>query len=131
MRLAILLTTLLALGFAAPPRAGDDTKAAAVQSFMRKVHGKGGLAGRVYLLFRERSYKDAAELMRQWQAGADALAAKVPIKGDFASFRKRAEGYRVAVQSLRESISQENPKAVQAALAKVGATCKSCHAAHR
>ncbi|MBY0227798.1 MAG: cytochrome c [Gemmataceae bacterium] len=131
MRTALILATLLALGFAAPPRAGDDTKSGATLAVMRRIHGKGGLAGRAYPLLEEKSLAEAVELARQWQAGADLLPRTAPRKGADAAFRRQAEGYRQAVRRFGEAVGKEDRKAARSALDAVAATCKGCHSAHR
>ena len=59
------------------------------------------------------------------------LAKHDPPRGEKSSFEKIAKTYHSHAKALEKAAEEEDLKGAQAALKKLGGTCKACHTAHK
>ena len=59
------------------------------------------------------------------------MAKNKPPKGDKSAYLKRADAYYEYAKSLDDAAKAEDKAKAQAALNKIGASCKACHSAHK
>ena len=54
-----------------------------------------------------------------------------PPKGDSAAFKKLAKAFATNAKTLNDAAEKEDLAATNAALRKIGGSCKTCHDAHK
>jgi cytochrome c556 len=129
--LVLLLVVSLVPG---PAGAQDEEKVPSVKKIMDVLH-KGGKA---HLSKAKAALKgdspDWAEVLKDAKAihkYGGYLAKNDPPKGDKENWEKLAKAYASNAKALEEAAEKEDLAKARAATKKFGATCKTCHEAHK
>jgi cytochrome c556 len=129
-----LVMLLIAGLVSGPAGAQDDEKVPSVKKIMDVLH-KGGKA---HLSKAKAALKgdspDWAEVLKDAKAihkYGGYLAKNDPPKGDKENWEKLAKAYASNAKALEEAAEKEDLAKARAATKKFGATCKTCHEAHK
>ncbi|HEU5119156.1 MAG TPA: cytochrome c, partial [Isosphaeraceae bacterium] len=76
-------------------------------------------------------WKAVRESTEKFARLAPSLPKNEPPKGDKAEFQALAKAFAANSKALNEAAEKEDVGATKAAFGKIGASCKSCHSAHR
>ena len=76
-------------------------------------------------------WKDVKDLTEDFVKLGAGLAKNKPPKGDNSAYLKRADAYHEYAKSLNDAAKAKDKTKAQAALNKIGASCKACHSAHK
>jgi cytochrome c556 len=76
-------------------------------------------------------WKAVQDLSKDFVSFGAALAKNDPPRGEKADFEKRGNVYYDTAKALDDAAKAEDKAKAQAALKKIGASCKACHAAHK
>jgi hypothetical protein len=111
-----------------------DDPSPSIKEIMGKLH-KGANAPlaklKTVLKAETPDWKDVQSLSKDFVIlGAD-LAKNEPPRGDRSAFEQLANAYYQNVKALDDGAKAEDKAKAQAALNKIGASCKACHAAHK
>ena len=114
--------------------AGADDSPPSIKAIMGRLH-KGANAPLAKLKAALKSdtpdWKDVKDLTEDFVKLGAGLAKNKPPKGDNSAYLKRADAYYEYVKSLNAAAKAEDKTKAQAALNKIGASCKACHSAHK
>jgi cytochrome c556 len=129
-RMACVASVLAVLFMAA----GADDSTPSIKEIMGKLH-KGANAPLAKLKTALKSdspdWTNIQDLSKDFvRFGAD-LAKNKPPRGDRSAFEKRANAYHEAAKSLATAAKEEDKAKAQTALNKIGASCMTCHSAHK
>jgi cytochrome c556 len=132
---ASVLVVLVIAGLVnGPAGAQDDEKVPTVKKIMDVLH-KGGKA---HLSKAKAALKgdspDWAEVLKDAKEitkFGGYLAKNEPPRGDKESWEKLAKAYATNAKALEEAAEKEDLTKARAATKKFGATCKTCHEAHK
>lgn len=121
------------LGLAGLAGAGDDTPPT-IKAAMGKLH-KGGTAalptvGKA-LKAPNPDWKGIQTTSKLIAELSEAITGLEPPKGDKADYEKQIKAYTANAKMLKEAADKEDVAKASAAVAKLGASCKTCHAAHK
>jgi cytochrome c556 len=114
--------------------AGADNEKLTVKELMGKLHkgAKAPLARLKTALKAETpNWKEVQDSSKELVMLGAGLPKTEPPKGDKASFEKLATSYYETAKALDTAAKSENKAETQAALGKIGASCKTCHSAHK
>ena len=129
-RTACVASVLAVLIMAA--RADDSTPS--IKEIMGKLH-KGANAPLAKLKTALKTdtpdWKDVQDLSKDFVILGAGLAKNEPPKGDKSAFVKLADAYYQNAKALDDAAKAEDKAKAQAALSKIGASCKACHSAHK
>jgi cytochrome c556 len=76
-------------------------------------------------------WKEVQDLSKDFVILGAGLAKNEPPQGDKSAFVQLADAYYQNAKALDDAASSEDKAKAQAALNKIGASCKACHAAHK
>lgn len=111
----------------------DDSEPS-IKEIMGKLH-KGANAPlaklKVALKADTPDWKEVQDLSKDFVVLGAGLAKNAPPKGDKSSFEKLANKYYQNARTLDEAARTEDKTKAQAALNKIGTSCKECHSAHK
>lgn len=127
--LAIALGSFTVLGV----QAADDS-APDIETVMKKVNGgKSGLQKSLAGDLKASSvdWDSATKKSKEMFTLISALGKNSPPKGDKASWEKHCKEYTANAKALNEACEKKNKSGADAALGKLGRSCKSCHDAHK
>jgi cytochrome c556 len=131
---SVLVLLLIAGLVSGPAGAQDEEKTPPVKKIMDVLH-KGGKA---HLSKAKAALKgdspDWAEVLKDAKAIAKYgayLPKNDPPRGDKESWEKIAKTYASTAKTLEEAAEKEELTKARAATKKLGATCKTCHEAHK
>ena len=114
--------------------AGADDSPPSIKAIMGRLH-KGANAPLAKLktaLKRDTpDWKEVKDLTEDFVKLGAGLAKNKPPKGDNSAYLKRADAYYEYAKSLNDAAKAEDKAKAQAALNKIGASCKACHSAHK
>ena len=114
--------------------AGADDATPSIKEIMGKLH-KGANAPLAKLKTALKAdtpdWKDIQNLSKDFVILGAGLAKNKPPRGDKAAFEKLANAYHENAKALDAAAKAEDKAKAQAALNKIGASCKTCHAAHK
>jgi cytochrome c556 len=114
--------------------AGADDSAPSIKEIMGKLH-KGANAPLAKLKTALKAdtpdWKDIQDKTKDFVIFGSALAKNTPPRGDKADFEKRADAYYQHAKSLDDATKAEDRAKAQAALDRIGASCRACHSAHK
>jgi cytochrome c556 len=129
-RMACMASVLAVLIVAA--RADDSTPS--IKEIMGKLH-KGANAPLAKLKTALKAdapdWKDVQDLSKDFVILGAGLAKNEPPRGDKSAFEQLANAYYQNAKSLDDASKAEDKAKAQAALNKIGASCKACHSAHK
>jgi cytochrome c556 len=129
-RLACVASVLAVLIVAA--RADDSSPS--IKEIMGKLH-KGANAPlaklKTALKANAPDWKEVQDLSKEFVILGAGLARKEPPRGDKSDFVELADAYYQNAKALDDAAKAEGKAKAQAALNKIGASCKACHAAHK
>ena len=129
-RLACVTSVLAVLVVAA----GTDDAEPSIKEIMGKLH-KGGNAPlaklKTALKSDEPDWKDIQDLSKDFVGLGASLAKNEPPRGERSAFEKRAKAYYQYAESLDAAAKAKDKAKAQAALNKIGASCKDCHSSHK
>ncbi len=115
-------------------RGASDETPATIEKIMDTLHKGKKSASSVLKTALKSSSPDWATIQKEAKAyskyAAD-LPKNDPPKGDPAAFKKLAKAFAANAKALNEAAEKEDLAAAKAAFAKNGASCKTCHAAHK
>jgi cytochrome c556 len=114
--------------------AGADDATPSIKEIMGKLH-KGTSAPLAKLKTALKAdtpdWKEIQNLSKDFVTLGACLPENEPPKGDKSAYEKRAEAYYENAKALDAAAKAEDKTGAQAALNKIGASCKACHAAHK
>ena len=133
MCVASVLAFLAVAGWVSHSAASDD-ETPSIEEIMKTLH-KGKMA-KLSVVKAELKHESpdwakvdkAAEVMVKLSG---VLAKHDPPRGEKSSFEKLAKTYHTQSKALEKAAEKEDLKGAQAALKKIGGTCKACHTAHK
>ncbi len=130
-RLICVASTLAVLALAAGARTDDPPT---IKDVMDKLH-KGASSPlaklKTALKAETPDWSAVQDLTKEFEEFGAALAKNDPPRGEKADFEKLAKGYYKNAKALNDAAKAEDKAKAQAALGKIGASCKTCHAAHK
>jgi cytochrome c556 len=130
-RMVCVTSTLVTMALMAGART-DDTPS--IKDVMDKLH-KGANAPlaklKTALKAESPDWKAVQEYTKDFVTFGAALAKNDPPRGEKADFEKLAKGYFKNAKALDDAAKAEDKAKAQAALTKIGASCKVCHTAHK
>lgn len=130
-RLVCLTSTLAVLAFLAGA-ATDDSPT--IKQVMAKLH-KGANAPlaklKTALKAESPDWKAVQDLSKDFVILGAALSKNDPPRGEKSDFVKLANAYYEDAKALDDASKAEDKAKAQAALNKIGASCKACHTAHK
>jgi len=114
--------------------ASSDDKTPTIEEVMQKLH-KGANAPiaklKTSLKASSPSWKSIQKLTKTYSTLAAAMPKNEAPKGDQAAYKKLADAFASNAKTLDNAAQDEDQAAAKAAFAKIGASCKACHTAHR
>ena len=129
-RLACVASVLAVLALAAGGRPGDADRQAvdeqAAQGGQRPAQ-----SGQVGPQVRDARLAAAAGRQQGTRRPGAGLPKTEPSKGDKANYVKLANAYFDDAKALDDAARNEDKAQAQAALGKLGASCKACHSVHK
>jgi hypothetical protein len=130
-RLVCMSSTLTVLALLAGAGA-DETPT--IKQLMQKLH-KGAKAPlttlKTALKAESPDWKAVQDQSKDVVILGAGLAKGEPPRGEKTSFVKLANAYYENAKDLDDAAKKQDKAEAQAALSKLGASCKSCHAAHK
>jgi mono/diheme cytochrome c family protein len=130
-RLVCLVSTLAVVALAVGA-GSEDTPT--IKDVMDKLH-KGANAPLAKLKTALKSdspdWKNVQDLTKDFVNFGAALAKNEPPRGEKADFDKLANAYLSNAKALDEAAKAEDKAKAKAALDRITASCKTCHAAHK
>lgn len=125
---AVALGSFTVLGV----QAADDS-APDIETVMKKVNGKGGLQKAITgdLKSGTVDWDATTKKSKEILTLISALGKNSPPKGDKASWEKHTKDYTANAKALNEACEKKNKPGAEAALGKLGRSCKGCHDAHK
>jgi hypothetical protein len=132
MKRLICLASALAVMAVALVAGGDDTPS--IKDVMDKLHkGAGAPLAKLKTALKSDSpdWKNVQDLTKDFVVWGAALAKNEPPRGEKAGFVRLAKGYLDNAKALDDAAKAEDKAKAQAALNKITASCKTCHAAHK
>jgi hypothetical protein len=130
-RLICLLSTLAVMALAAGA-GGEDIPT--IKDVMDKLHnGANAPLAKLKTALKSDSpdWKNVQDLTKDFTILGAALAKNEPPRGEKADFEKLANAYFSNAKALDEAAKAEDKAKTQAALDRITASCKTCHAAHK
>ena len=129
-RLACVASAVMVLALAA----GADDASPSIKQIMTKLH-KGANSPiatvKAQLKAQDTDWKKVQNASKDFVILGAGLAKQDPPKGEKANWTKLADNYFQDSKALDDAAKAENKPECQAALKKLGASCKSCHEAHK
>jgi cytochrome c556 len=125
---------LVAAVLSASPAASGDDETPTIKQVMDKLHkgARSPLAQlKTALKAANPDWTKVQKSTKEMVTYGAALPKNDPPRGDKASFEKLATAYYDNAKALDEAAEKEDKQVAQAAYAKVSASCKACHSAHR
>jgi cytochrome c556 len=111
-----------------------DDSSPSIKEIMGKLH-KGANAPLAKLKTALKAdtpdWKEVQDLSKDFVILGAGLAKNEPPRGDKAAFVELADAYYQNAKALDDAAKAEGKAKAQAALNKIGASCKACHAAHK
>ena len=115
------------------PRGSDDSPAT-IEKIMDTLH-KGKKSAMSTLKTALKSQSPDWALIKKEAKTYNKFAADLPKndppKGDSAAFKKLAKAFASNAKAVSDAAEKEDLTAVNAALGKIGCSCKTCHDAHK
>jgi cytochrome c556 len=115
-------------------RGANDDAPATIEKIMDTLH-KGKKSALSTLKTALKSQSPVWATVQKETKAYNKLAADLPKndppKGDSAAFKKLARAFAANAKTLNEAAEKEDLAATNAALRKIGGSCKSCHDAHK
>jgi len=133
MRLTFATSLLVVLG-ATVLAASSDDKTPTIEQVMQKLHkGANSPLAKLNKALKASSpdWKAIQKSTKTFATLGAALPKNEAPKGDQEAYKKLADGYAAGAKALDEAAQQEDLASAKAALKKMGASCKTCHTAHR
>ncbi len=135
---ALALSLVLVAGpaqrgaFAQEKKSKDKKKDATptIKDIMKKVNkGKDALHNSLKTDFKAASPKwdDVTKKTKEYKEFAESLGKNKAPKGDEKEWEKLAKEYADNVKALHEAAEKKNKKDCDAAMTKIGKSCKACH----
>jgi cytochrome c556 len=124
--LVVLGATLLA--------ASSDDKTPSIEEVMHKLHqGKNAPIAKLKTALKSASpdWTAIQKLTKNYATLAAAMPKNDAPKGDQAAYHKLATAFASNAKALDAAAQEENQASAKAAFTKIGASCKTCHNAHR
>jgi cytochrome c556 len=113
---------------------GTEQETPTIKQIMTKLH-KGAKSHlntlKAALKAESPDWKVVQETTKDVVIQATALAKTEPPKGEKANYEKLTDAYYLGSKALDEAAKAEDKAKATAALGKLGASCKSCHTAHK
>ncbi len=133
MCVASVLTFLAVAGWVSQTSASDD-ETPSIEKIMEVLH-KGKMA-KLSVVKAELKHEspDWAKVEKEGKEIVKlsaVLAKHDPPRGEKSSFEKLAKAYESHAKALVKAAEKEDLKGAQAAVKKIGGTCKACHATHK
>ncbi len=130
-RLACAASALAVLVLAA---GADNAETATAKQLMNTLH-KGANAPLTRLKTALKSetpdWKTVQDASKELVVLGEGLPKTEPSRGDKAQYEKLATSYYDDARALDDAAKVEDKSQAQAALGKLGASCKTCHTAHK
>jgi cytochrome c556 len=130
-RLMCLASTLATMALLA---GATTQESATIKEVMDNLH-KGGNAPlaklKTALKAESPDWTKVQELTKDFIKFGALLEKNEPPRGDKADFEKLAKAYYKNAKALDDAAKAEDKGKAQAALNKIGASCKTCHTAHK
>ncbi len=130
-RLVCVASTLATIALLAGARTQES---ATIKEVMDKLH-KGGNAPlaklKTALKAESPDWTEVQGLTKDFVKFGALLEKNDPPRGEKADFEKLAKAYYKNAKALDDSAKAEDKGKAQSALNKIGASCKSCHTAHK
>ncbi len=136
-RLACVACALAVLASAAlfgPTAGADDQETPSAEKIMEALFKGPKSAGGVLktqLKSAAPAWDSVKESTEKFAKLAPSLEKADPAKGDKAAFQELAKAFAVNAKALNAAAEKEDLAATKAAFGKIGASCKTCHSAHR
>ena len=111
--------------------AQDKKELPSVKEIMKEGHSKKGLLGKIKAGVKEEKWDDIAKDAEKLKEFGVALGKNKPEKGDAESWTKLAAEYKKSTAAVAKSVAAKDQKGANAALGKIGSSCKSCHDSHK
>src|SRR5260370_2025306 len=130
MKRSTCLASLLAVLIVA---ARADEPKPSIKEIMGKLH-KGANAPLAKLKTALKAdtpdWKEVQDLSKDFVILGAGLAKNEPPRGDKSAFERLAVAYFQNAKALDDAAKSEDRQKAQAALNRIGASCKTCHSAH-
>jgi cytochrome c556 len=114
--------------------AGAEDSSPSIKEIMGKLH-KGTNAPLAKLKTALKAdmpdWKEVKALSKDFVILGAGLAKNEPPRGDKSAFVQLGDAYYQSAKALDTAAKAEDTAKVRAALNKIGASCKACHAAHK
>jgi cytochrome c556 len=132
-RLARLAVLALAFGFVTTLAVAGAADNPDIESIMKKVNGKTGLHKAIATDLKAANIDWDAEQKKskEYYDLASSLGKNDPPKGDKKSWDKLTKSYSDNAKSLNDACEKKDKPGANSALNKLGASCMTCHKAHR
>ena len=126
--LAVALGSFTVLGV----QAADDSTPD-IETVMKKVNSGKGLQKALVgdLKAANVDWDAATKKSKEMLTLISALGKNSPPKGDKASWEKHTKDYVANAKALNEACEKKNKSGAEAALGKMGKSCKACHDSHK
>ncbi|MDR3635872.1 MAG: cytochrome c [Isosphaeraceae bacterium] len=132
MKRLVGLATAAAIMTLAAVAGAEDTPS--IKEIMGKLHkGANAPLGKLKGALKAESpdWKEVQSLSKDFVILGAGLAKNEPPRGDKAAYEKLANSYYENAKDLDNAAKAEDKDKSQAALNKIGASCKACHTAHK
>ena len=113
---------------------GADDKPHTVKAIMKKLHaGKTSELAKVksQLKKAEPNWNMLAKQAKEYEVFTADLAKNTPPRGEKADWDKLADEFHKTAKELEDAVKDKDKAAAEAAVKKITASCKDCHAAHK
>jgi cytochrome c556 len=130
-RLVCVASTLATIALLAGAATQDS---ATIKDVMDKLHkGKTAPLAKLKTALKAESpdWSKVQELTKDFVKFGAFLEKNDPPRGEKADFEKLAKAYHTNAKALDDAAKSEDKDKAQAALSKIGASCKTCHSAHK
>ena len=130
-RLVCMASALAILVLAAGAGAEDPPS---IKEVMSKLHkGANAPLAKLKTALKSESpdWNAVQDLSKDFVILGAALSKNDPPRGEKADFVKLADAYYQNAKALDDAAKAEDKAKAQAALKKIGASCKACHSAHK
>jgi cytochrome c556 len=113
--------------------AANQDEIPSIEKIMKTLHAKKGKLNAVRAELKQASpdwakvEEDAKEIVKF----GGFLVKSEPHRGEKSSFEKLAKSYESRAKELEQSAQKKDREGAQAAMKKLGASCKTCHEAHK
>ena len=114
--------------------AGADDATPSIKEVMGKLHkGTSSPLAKLKTALKADTpdWKAVQNLSKDFVTLGACLAENKPPRGDESAYEQLAKAYYENAKSLDAAAKAEDKAGAQAALNKIGASCKTCHAAHK